>query len=433
MLQRDATADEHLVDRLQKAAFDYIARYTNPANGLVADHSLPTSPCSIAATGFGLSSYPVAVERGWIERREAIARTLAALRFFTNSEQGGKRDGTGHKGLYYHFLDMQTGKRVWRSELSTIDTALLIAGMLTAAAYFDGDHPEEREIRDLATELHARVNWHWALNRGETLTMGWRPSCRFIKWRWQGYSEAIILYVLALASPRHAIPESSYRAFTSAYQWLSEDGEPYLYAGPLFIHLFSHIWIDFRGIHDGPMAQHRSDYFRNTQLAIESQRHYAAKNPHSFLGYSADVWGLTAHGGPTGTRRMRDGRRQAFLAYTARGAPFGPDDGTLAPWAALACLPFAPEAAMDGVKAVLAAYPALLTADRFPGSFNPSLPGTGPEGWVEDREVGIDQGLLVTMIENRRSGLVWNLMRRSPVIRLGLERAGFGGGWLSSL
>ena len=433
MLQRNVVADTDLIDRLQKAAFDYFLEHSNPETGLIADHSLAGSPCSIAATGFGLTSYPVAVERGWISRTEAMSRTLAALRFFAGSEQSRKPDATGYKGLYYHFLDMQTGRRAWRSELSTIDTALLIAGMLAAASYFDRQDPDETDLRRLAHDLYARADWQWALNKGETLTMGWRPSRGFLKYRWKGYSEAIILYILALAAPHHPVQPAHYRAFGDSHEWLTVDGRPYLYAAPLFIHLFSHIWIDFRGIQDEFIAARQTDYFENTGLAIEAQRHYAARNPEGFYGYSQDVWGLTACGGPNRPRRLRDGRRRAFLGYSARGVPFGPDDGTLAPWAALACLPFTPEKAMTGLRTVLDAYPGLLRDGRFPGAFNPSLPGEGIEGWVQDREIGIDQGLLVTMIENHRSGFVWGLMRTSPVLRTGLDRAGFSGGWLSGI
>lgn len=430
MLQRYDAADTDLIDRLQRSAFDYFLIHANPKNGLVADTSLAGSPCSIAATGFALSVYPVAVERGWIERGAAVEAVLTTLRFFQDSEQGNNRQATGYRGFYYHFLDMHTGHRVWHCELSLIDSALLFAGMLTAAAYFTGDDPAEAEVRALAKTLYERADWAWALNKGDTLVMGWKPG-RFLKYRWQGYNEAIILYVLALASPTFPIPERSYEAFTATYQWIQYEGLDYLYAGPLFIHLFSHAWIDFRNIQDRFMREKQSDYVRNTQSAIKAQRAYAAHNPHGFAGYSADVWGLTACDGPSARRRLRDGKRQHFVGYAARGAPFGPDDGTIAPWAPLACLPFDEQAAMSGLQAILHAYPGLLGQGRFPGSFNPTVVGDGPEGWIDERCVGIDQGLLVMMIENARTGLLWRLMRENPVIRAGLARAGFTGGWLS--
>jgi len=429
MLQRFET-DAALVDRLQKAAFSYFLQYTDPATGLVADTSLPGAPSSIAATGFGLSAYPVGVERGWITRKSAAERALTTLRFFAESRQSRDKDATGYKGLYYHFLDMKTGQRTWRSELSLIDSALLLAGVITAAAYFSQDNAVEAEVRSLGAMLYARANWHWALDNADTLSLGWKPRSGFLPYRWEGYSEAIILYVLALASPAHPIPEKSYSAFTAKFDWMICPKGPYLYAGPLFIHLFSHAWIDFRGIRDKAIAEKDSDYFQNTRRAIAVQRDYAARNPGEFVGYGADMWGLTACDGPKRSRVLINGRRQNFTGYSARGAPLGPDDGTVAPWVSLACLPFEPQAAIDGCRTILTTYPDLLVDGRFPGSFNPSIAGRGPEGWVSGSCVGLDQGLLVMMLENHRSGLIWDLLRDSRFIRRGVARAGFSGGWL---
>ncbi|MBB4230853.1 glucoamylase family protein [Rhizobium mongolense] len=430
MLQRIDDTDAALIDRLQKSAFDYFLKYSNPENGLVADTSVPGVPCSIAAVGFALSSYTVAAERGWMTRQEAAGRSVTTLRFFARSHQGRERHATGYRGFYYHFLHMDTGHRAWNSELSTIDTTLLVAGMLTAAAYFDQTDAVETEIRELAKFIYERIDWHWALNKGQTVSMGWKPGSGFLRWRWQGYDEAILLYTLALASPTHPIPPSSYDAFVSSYSWMLFGKQPYLYAGPFFIHLFPHAWIDFRGTQDKEMAARDWDYFRNTQVSIAVQRDYAERNPGHFVGYNKDVWGLSASDGPPPTRNMRGGRRPKVLGYAARGAPLGPDDGTIAPWAALAALPFDRQASLDGLKALLATYPHLLCEGRFPGGFNPTVKTARPEGWVDDRCVAIDQGLLVMTIENDRSEFIWNLMQQSPVIRLGLERAGFTGGWL---
>ncbi|MBW8791374.1 MAG: hypothetical protein JF594_27580, partial [Rhizobium leguminosarum] len=391
-------------------------------------------PCSIAAVGFALSSYPVGVERLLISREEAAERTVNTLRFFAEARQGGERHATGHRGFFYHFLHMDTGHRAWNSELSTIDTALLVAGMLTSAQYFNREDDEtETEIRQLATFIYERVDWRWALNKGDTIAMGWKPSSGFLRWRYHGFDEAIILYTLALASPTHPIPQSSYDVFTSSYSWMLHGEQSYLYAGPLFIHLFSHAWIDFRAIQDKPMAERNWDYFRNTQVMINVQRDYAERNPGQFVGYNRNVWGFSACDGPPPTRRMRGGRQPKVLGYAARGAPLGPDDGTIAPWAALACLPYDKQAALDGTKALLTTYPNLLLEGGFPGGFNPTVKTKRPEGWVDDRTVGIDQGLVVMTIENDRSDFIWKLMRQSPVIRLGLERAGFTGGWLEGI
>ncbi|NEJ70066.1 hypothetical protein GR197_05865 [Rhizobium phaseoli] len=434
MLQRIEDIDAALVDRLQHSAFKYFLKYSNPENGLVADTSIGGVPASIAAVGFALSSYPVGVERCWISRAEAAERTVNTLRFFAEARQGEERHATGHRGFFYHFLHMDTGHRAWNSELSTIDTALLVAGILTSAQYFNREDDEtETEIRELATFIYERVDWRWALNKGDTIAMGWKPSSGFLRWRYHGFDEAIILYALALASPTHPIPQSCYDAFTSSYSWMLHGEQSYLYAGPLFIHLFSHAWIDFRGIQDKPMAERNWDYFRNTQVVIDVQRDYAERNPGQFVGYNKNIWGFSACDGPPPTRRMRGGRQPKVLGYAARGAPLGPDDGTIAPWAALACLPYDRQAAMDGTKALLTSYPNLLLEGGFPGGFNPTVKTKRPEGWVDDRTVGIDQGLLVMTIENERSDFIWKLMRQSPAIRHGLERAGFTGGWLEGI
>lgn len=208
-------SDDDLLDSLERAAFGYFLSAHNPANGLVADRSVTGSPCSIAVVGFALSSYPIAVERRWMTRDEAVERTLVALRFFLNSPQNEAPEATGYKGFYYHFLDMQSGRRVWQSELSLIDTALLLAGILTASVYFTDNTQNETEIRQLADALYRRVDWRWAQNGKATLSQGWKPECGFLHYGWEGYSEASILYVLAIASPTHSIPANSYSAWTA--------------------------------------------------------------------------------------------------------------------------------------------------------------------------------------------------------------------------
>ncbi|MCA1439683.1 hypothetical protein I6F07_05475 [Ensifer sp. IC4062] len=432
MLQSTSNTDIVRIDRLQRAAFGYFLRYSDAGTGLVADTSREGSPSSIAATGFGLACYPVAVERGWISRAEAARRVLTTLRFLATSRQASDARATGYRGLYYHFLDMRTGERSWNCELSTIDSALLFAGMLTAGAYFSEGGRDEVEIRSLSERLFERADWAWALNRGDTLTMGWRPPGRFLRHRWRGYSEALLLYVLALAAPRHAIAPENYDAFAAAHDWLTIGDTRHLHAGALFIHLFPHAWIDFRAIRDTQMRKTASDYFENTRRAIALQRTHAEENPGAFAGYCRDLWGFSACHAPKGRLRLRDGRWQRMLGYAARGAPFGADDGTLVPWAPLACLPFEPEAGLDGLSHLLARYPALLNEDCLPGGFNPSLPGEGAEGWIDDRIVGLDQGLSVMMIENWRSGLLWDITRSIPAFGRGLRRAGFEGGWLSA-
>jgi hypothetical protein len=424
--------DVELIDWLQRSAFRYFCESVNTSNGLTADTSRDGSPCSIAVVGFALSCYPVAVTRGWMSRADSADRVLTTLRFFAASHQGPETDATGHMGFYYHFLDMDSGRRVWSCELSMIDTSLLIAGVLTSAAFFSDDATVECEIRDLAEMLYQRVDWDWARDDRHTLSQGWTPEIGFFRYDWEGYSEATLLYVLALGSPSHALTKQHYKAWTVTYQWERMYGVDVLYAGPLFIHLFSHAWIDFRGIRDQFMAARGSDYFKNTQRIISVQREYARRNPLGFDGYAQDVWGLTACDGPQERPVIANGEYRRTLGYSARGVPFGPDDGTLAPWAALACLPFDPTLSLLGLKQLLIAYPGIVRRDgRFPGSFNPSLNGTAAEVWISEGCFGLDQGLLVMSIENFRSGLIWRLMRQSDPVRTGLIRAGFRNGWLA--
>jgi hypothetical protein len=301
--------------------------------------------------GFALSSYPVAVERGWITRQDAAARTLITLRFFWTSPQSEEADATGYKGFYYHFLDLQSGKRVWQAELSMIDTTLLCAGILTASAYFTESTQSETEIRELAGKLYRRIDWQWAQNGKSTVSQGWKPECDFLHYGWEGYNEAAILYVLGLASPTHPLPdESCYTAWTATYQWENIYGYDLLYAGPLFIHQFSHAWIDFRGIQDRFMREKGIDYFENSRRAAYVQREYALRNPHDFQGYGENCWGLSAGDGPGNLTLRIDGRDRRFFGYSARGVPYGPDDGTIAPSATLGSIPFAPTIAISSVR-----------------------------------------------------------------------------------
>lgn len=422
--------DEELLDGLQCAAFGYFLQRVNPANGLVADTSRENAPASIAVVGFALSAYPVAVERGWMTRTDAISLSLAALRFFWGSDQSGSPESTGRKGFYYHFLHMHTGARVWRSELSTIDTALLVAGALTVSMYFTADTPDERELRELVDALYRRIDWQWAQDGAETLRQGWKPECGFLHYGWEGYSEAIVLYALALGSPTHPISDRCYEAWTATYQWENLYGLELLYAGPLFVHQFSHAWIDFRGIQDRFMREKRCDYFENSRRATQVQCEYAWRNPHGFAGYNRDCWGLTACDGPSAESPDLANEPRRLFGYAARGVPYGPDDGTLAGWAALASLPFAPEIALCAARNMYRRYPEMLSGQRYASSFNPTLAGADRRAWVSAGHFGLDQGVVVTMIENHRTELIWRLIRGCSYVGTGLRRAGFRGGWL---
>lgn len=423
-------ADDALLDPLQHAAFNYFLKAYNPRNGLVADTTREGAPCSIAVIGFALSAYPVGVERGWMARSDAVQRTLVTLRFLMASDQSGSACATGHRGFYFHFLDMQSGTRVWHSEVSLIDTGFLMAGILTAATYFDAGTLEETELRALADALYRRVDWRWAQRDSGAVTHGWKPECGFLNYGWEGYSEAILLYVLGLGSPTHALTDKSFSAWTMTYQWENLYGHDFLVAGPLFIHQFSHAWIDFRGIRDAFMREKNCDYFENSRRATYVQREYAMRNPGSFAGYGADCWGLSAGDGPQAVARSIAGRQQSFYGYAARGVPYGPDDGTLCASATLSSLVFAPELVLPALRALKARSDASDTSFIRASGFNPTVSEAGVNGWVAPGEFGLDQGILVLMIENHRSGLPWRLGRANPYLRAGLRRAGFKGGWL---
>jgi hypothetical protein len=428
-----ALDDNRLLDGLQRETFEYFLKEVNPANGLVADKTRADWPASIAATGLAMAAYPIGVERGFMFRGAAAHITLTTLRFFRNSPHGPEPDATGYHGFYYHFLDMKTGRRAWQCELSTVDSAFLLAGALTAAIYFDGDSDQEQQIRTLADELYRRADWRWAQNRGATLTHGWKPERRFLTYRWEGYDEGLLLYVLGLGSPTHALPAESYAAWLSTYLWKKIYDYELVYAGPLFIHQLSHIWIDFRGIQDSYMRARGIDYFENSRRAIYVQQRYAIRNPREFAHYGEHCWGITASDGPGPATLEVAGRKRRFFDYVARGAPFGPDDGTLAPWAAVASLPFAPKIVLPTIL-YFSEQVKLRQGDSYGlnATFNPTYPETSvnEHGWVSPWKYGLNQGSIVLMIENYRSEFLWRLMRRCPYVVTGLRRAGFTGGWL---
>jgi len=423
---------EAMLDKLQQDAFGYFLHETNRANGLVADKTKPDAPASIAAVGFALAAYPVGVERSWMTRTEAVERTLAALRFFWSSPQGTAPDATGYNGFYYHFLDMKTGRRAGSCELSTIDTTFLLAGMLTAAIYFDQDRSDEREIRKLADALYRRANWQWARNGGATITHGWNPETGFLKYRWEGYDEALLAYVLGLGSPTYPLPLESYSAWTSTYEWKNIYGHEFLYGSSLFVHQFSHLWIDFRELQDVFMRGKGIDYFENSRRATLVQQQYAIRNPLEFEGYGQHFWGLTASDGPGWTARKVHEIERTFFDYAARGVPYGPDDGTIAPWAVVASLPFAPEIVLPTVLHIKGTYPQTMGKYCFKCSVNLTFPqeSQGRLGWTSQHHYGINLGPVVLMSENFRSGLLWRLTQRCSYFVMGLRRAGFANGWL---
>lgn len=437
-------ADAALLDTVQRRTFDFFWQTTNPVNGLTPDRWPTRSFSSVAAVGFALTAYPIGAERGWITREQAIERTLTTLRFFWTAPQGPAARGmTGHKGFFYHFLDMNTGERFETVELSTIDTSLLLAGVLFCQSYFDRTTANEITIRALADSLYRRAEWTWIQPNKPLVNHRWRPEDGYSRSDWHGYDESMILYVLALGSPTFPIEPAAWGAFTSTNRWMTFQGYEHINFAPLFGHQYSHVWIDFRGIRDEYMRGRGIDYFENSRRAALSQRAYATANPRGFREYGGDIWGLTAADGPIDSAMTIDGRPIQFWTYSARGAAATEirDDGTLAPTASVASIAFTPRESMAAIRALRhRAGGVIYQQYGFLDSFNPTLRDTLVRvrhgridpiaGWIDGDYLGIDQGPIVAMIENYRSDLVWKTMRRNPHIVRGLQRAGFTGGWL---
>ena len=438
-----AAATLSLAD-LKERTFRFFWETTDPVTGLAPDRWPTASFSSIAAVGFALTAYPIGVHNGWIDRAAARARTLATLRFFARAPQGPElRHRAGHRGFFYHFLDMTTGKRYHRTELSTIDTSLLLAGMLFAQSWFDRDHAEEAEIRALADRLYRAVDWTWIRPRSPLVSMGWLPGKGFIRSDWDKYNESLILYILALGSPTHPLEPETWDRWTASFDrsWGNVDGEPHTQFGPLFGHQYSQIWIDFRGIRDAFGRRRGLDYHENSRRAVHAQRAYAVRNPGGWVGYDKDCWGLTACDGPGNFQVDIGGRARRFYSYSARG-PGERDDGTLAPTAAGGSVAFAPEIAIPALVEIHRRYgSALYGRYGFLDAVNPTLTEApalrhgrlvSGIGWVASDYLGIDQGPILAMLENRDSALVWRTMQGNPHIQRGLRRAGFSGGWLDS-
>ena len=432
---------------IERRTFNFFWETVNRENGLVPDRWPTPSFCSIAAVGFALTSYPVGVERGWCSRSAARDLTLTTLRFFWNAPQGPEPAGrSGHKGFFYHFIDMKRGLRFKRVELSSVDTTLLLLGVLFAGQYFDRDHPAEAEIRRMAMAIYRRADWNFFRSDGRgPLSMGWHPETGLIPASWVGYNEGMMVNILALGAPIHAAPDGLWAEWTKHYDrcWRGEGATRHLAFAPMFGHQYSHIWIDFRGIRDAAMAAAGFDYFENSRRATWANRAYCMANPMRWQGYSRHQWGLTACDGPGGHRITLKGRPARFHGYSARGPigqPDGLDDGTIAPTAALGSLPFAPDIVVPAAEAMMR-YPGLYSQYGFRDAFNPSFvfddipieTGTVDKvhGWVARDYLGIDQGPILLQAANHRDDFVWRHMRREPAIRRGLQRAGFTGGWLS--
>jgi hypothetical protein len=388
--------DEAFLEDLERRSFQYFWEEGDPDTGLVHDRArMDGSPldenhsnvASIAATGFSLTALSIAADRNWISRNQARERTRNTLRFFANK-------AFQQYGWFYHWLDAKTGERRWQSEVSSIDTALLLGGVLTARQYFRDDP----EIRKLATKIYERVDFHWMLNGQQLLlSHGWKPETGFLKPRWDTYSEDTILYLLAIGSPTHPIsPASWYALWRDRYRY-----EGYTYfttiGVPLFIHQYAHAWIDYRNWRE--TKGDRIDYFENSVKATLAHRAFCIHLAHDFPAFGPNVWGITASDSAKG-----------YLAWG--GPPRDPDiDGTLVPSAAGGSLMFTPELSVAALRTMREKYGQKVYGKYgFIDAFNPG------SGWVDSDVIGINAGIILLSAENARTGNVWSWFMRNPEI-----------------
>ncbi|MBE2267622.1 MAG: hypothetical protein IAE80_05275 [Anaerolinea sp.] len=383
-----ALDDAAFVDAVARRTFDFFWLEANPDNGLIKDRSTPDSPASIAAVGFGLAAIPIGVDRGWITYDEGYQRVLTTLQTFLN---GGVQ---GTNGFFFHFVNMQTGERVWNSELSSIDTALLVAGALVSGQYFAGT-----EAAELADQLYANVEWDWMLNGSSLLKMGWTPEDGFYRAEWDHFDESLIMYALAFGSPTHPIP---------AYAWdlwerpVRRNGEYiYLPGEPLFVYQYPLAFLNLQGLED-----HYANYWNNTTAACQRNHDFAVDHSANVPTFQNGVWGLSASDGPNG--------------YRAYGASDANHDGTVAPYASASCLPFTPEIALSGMRAMLTEYGTRVWREYGYVSAINEL-----EDWYSRDHIGIDQGDILLMIANYQDGFVWNLFMANPHIQNAVQAMGF--------
>jgi len=442
---RGQTLESAFLDTLEERTFRYFWELSDSRTGLTPDRWPTKSFVSIAATGFALTAYPIGAERGYVTRSEAAERVLATLDFLWALPQDSlSSDAGGFHGFFYHFLEPETGHRFADVELSTQDTALLMAGVLFCGTYFDGKDAVEESIRASADRLFARVDWRWAQARPPLVSHGYTPEEGFLPYDWAGYNESMLLPILALGSPAHPIGADAWQAWTAPCRWGTFHGQEHVGFAPLFGHQYTHCWIDLRGIRDAFMRDRGIDYFENSRRATLAQHAYAIENPGGWRGYGEHLWGLTACDGPVDSTIEIDGRERRFHTYMARGASFTEvqDDGTVAPTAAAASIVFTPEIVIPALLSMRQTYGEhLFSRYGFVDAFNPTLRAetrvqhgrvVAGAGWFDTDYLGIDQGPILIMIENHRSGFVWEVMRRNPVVVAGLRAAGFAGGWLDS-
>lgn len=387
--------DTKFLDDLERRGIRFFVDEADPTTGLMPDRAKAGggagNVASIAAVGFGLSALCVGDERGWVSHQDAYDRSMKVLRFMRDQEPQVH-------GFYYHFLDMQTGKRVWNCEVSSIDTALMMAGVLTVRQHFAGT-----ELATLADGLYQRVDWPWLVTPDGTLSMGWKPDSGFITARWSQFNEGPLVYLLGLGSRDHALTPSAWRAWHRE-PVITYAGLTFMQCPPLFTQQYPQVWFDLRGLHD-----EYADYFRNSQLATLAQRQWCVDDlSKQFKTYGPNMWGLTASDGPNG--------------YNAWGGPpaQGDIDGSVVPCAAAGSLAFEPRLCLDALESMQQNYGTKgYLKYGFVDAFNPAT------GWYDSDVLGIDVGPTVLMAENCRSGFVWQTFMSSPETRTALKAAGF--------
>lgn len=389
--------DDALLDDIERTAFRFFQEQAHPRTGLVrdrarADGSESIGKASIASSGFSFTAWVIATERGWVQRTAAAERVRAKLRFLAN-------EAPRQKGFFYHFMEMDTGERAWKCELSSIDSALIYAGAIVAREYF-----ADPEITALVNRLLGDVDWNWFLNEGSQVALSWHDETGFSRYRWDRYSEHVLMSFLALGVSPKPLPAAYWRAWER--KPLGRYGDfVYVQEPPLFVHQFPQGYLDLRERRDAAM-----DYFKNSQLATLAQRQFSIDLKQEFPSWGANLWGLTASDSATG--------------YKAWGGPprtlrFNSLDGTIVPCAAAGSLIFAPRETLAVLRHLRLAY-----GDRiwkrygFVDAFNPET------GWVNPDVIGIDQGISMIQAENLRTGLIHRLFMRAPEVQLGIAKAG---------
>ncbi len=434
--KKNAAFDPFL-DTLEQRTFKYFWECVDPKTGLSPDRYPTKAFSSITAIGYSLTAYGIGAERNYVTRAQAADRVKTTLKYLWNLPQGtSSMNDAGYRGFYYHFLKYETGTRFAPDvDLSSIDTAWLMLGILFAQSYFDRNNDVEKEIRSLADSLYRRVEWNWMQPRSPLITMGWYPEKGYHKldYGWNGFDEASGLYFLAIGSPTHAIDPAAWKEYSERFQWVKKYGYEYIDFDVLFWNQFTECWYDMRGIQDQCVKEKGIDYFENARRSTYANRAYCIENPKKNKGYSGLFWGISASDGPPDGKKVIDGVEKQFVSYGARGCSknYWFDDGTITPYAAGGSLPMAPEICLPTLKAIREQIPGMWTEYGFKDAFNQSyVTEQTPNGWVDKDYLGLDQGPIIIMIENYRNGLVWETMKKNPYIVNGLKRAGFTGGWL---